>query len=70
MIRGVTVCKTSLAYASLQVPFQNLADGKPFANLQICNIADDVFGRETIVLKSCVFGRFYSRQNERMLIPE
>jgi hypothetical protein len=38
-----------------------LADGELSANLQICNIADDVFGRETLSLNSC-FAGFYSRQ--------
>jgi hypothetical protein len=33
---------------------KKIADGKLSANLQICNIVDNVFGRETITLNSCV----------------
>jgi hypothetical protein len=47
----------------------HLVDGEQSANLQICNIVDDVFGRETIDLNSCVLAAFFPAKSERKRIP-
>jgi hypothetical protein len=57
MTRVVVVSKTAYHQQVCRYRSKNLADGKLSANLQICNIADNVFGREIIASNSCVFCR-------------
>jgi hypothetical protein len=67
MSRGVSVCKTSLASASLQIPFQKSCRWK--AVCKYANIARQCIWARNDRLKQLCFGCFYSRQKGRKQIP-
>jgi hypothetical protein len=61
--RGITA-KLAYPLEVCRYHYKDLGDGKLFANLQICNIVDDVFGRETIALNSCFLAAFIPAKSE------